>query len=106
MPDASVRFKNLLSQRLGDTEMTENEIGTVIVDCAVHLHQDLGPVLLESVYEVTLSRKLEKQGLRVERQVAVPIHYEGARFDVSCRPNRGRESHYRTEISRESESSP
>ena len=65
--------------------MNENEIGTVIVDCAVHLHQDLGPGLLESVYEVTLARKLEKQGLRVERQVAVPIHYEGARFDEGFR---------------------
>jgi hypothetical protein len=34
--------------------MHENEIGTLIVDCAVHLHQDLGPGLLETVYEVTL----------------------------------------------------
>ena len=65
--------------------MIENEIGTVIVDCAVHLHQDLGPGLLESVYEVILARKLEKQGLHVERQVAVPIHYEGAKFDGGFR---------------------
>jgi len=38
--------------------MHENEIGTMIVDCAVDLHQDLGPGLLETVYEVTLARKL------------------------------------------------
>jgi len=37
--------------------MHENEIGTTIVDCAVHLHQDLGPGLLETVYEVTLAPK-------------------------------------------------
>ena len=36
--------------------MEENEIGTVIVDCAVQLHQALGPGLFETVYEVTLAR--------------------------------------------------
>ena len=65
--------------------MNENQIGTGILDGAVHLHQDLGPGLLESVYEVTLARKLEKQGLRVEQQVAVPILYEGARFNEGFR---------------------
>ncbi len=40
--------------------MRENEIDTMIVDCAVHLHQDLGPGLLETVYELTLARKLEQ----------------------------------------------
>ena len=43
-----------------DTEMHENEIGTVVVDGAVHLHQDLGPGLLETVSELTLARKLEQ----------------------------------------------
>ena len=65
--------------------MHENEIGTAIVDCAVHLHQDLGPGLLETVYEVTLARKLEKRGLSVERQVAIAIEYEGQRFDEGFR---------------------
>jgi GxxExxY protein len=53
--------------------MHENEIGTVIVDCAVHLHQALGSGLPETVYEVTLGRQLEKRGLSVQRQVVVPI---------------------------------
>jgi GxxExxY protein len=65
--------------------MDENEIGTIIVDCAVHLHQALGPGLLESVYEVTLTRRLEKQGLSVKRQVPVPIEFEGERFDEGFR---------------------
>jgi GxxExxY protein len=64
--------------------MHENEIGTAIVDCAVHLHQDLGPGLLETVYEVTLAGKLGKRGLSVERQVAIPIEYDGRRFDEGC----------------------
>jgi hypothetical protein len=38
--------------------MHENEIGTLIVHSAVHLHKDLGPGLLETVYEVTLAVKL------------------------------------------------
>ena len=61
--------------------MHENEIGTAIVDCAVHLHQDLGPGLLETVYEVTLARELEKRGLFVQRQVPIAIEYGGQRFD-------------------------
>ena len=60
--------------------MDENEIGSAVVDCAVALHRDLGPGLLETVYEVTLARALERRGLQVERQVAVPIEYEGERF--------------------------
>ncbi|MFW5859447.1 MAG: GxxExxY protein, partial [Planctomycetota bacterium] len=57
--------------------MDENDIGTVIVDCAVELHQDLGPGLLETVYEVTLAHKLKARGLSVERQVAVAIPMRG-----------------------------
>ena len=60
--------------------MHENEIGSVVVDCAVALHRDLGPGLLETVYEVTLVRALERRGLSVQRQVAVPIEYEGETF--------------------------
>jgi GxxExxY protein len=65
--------------------MHENDIGTVIVDCAVHLHKDLGPGLLETVYEVTLAGKLHERGLRVERQVPVAIQYAGQTFEEGFR---------------------
>lgn len=65
--------------------MDENDIGTVIVDCAVKLHQDLGPGLLETVYEMTLAHKLKARGLSVERQVAVAFSYDGQRFDEGFR---------------------
>ena len=65
--------------------MHENEIGTVIVDSAVHLHQDLGPGLLETVYEVTLAAKLRKRGLSVQRQVPIRIEYDGQKFDEGFR---------------------
>jgi GxxExxY protein len=60
--------------------MHENEIGTAVVDSALRLHQALGPGLLEVVYEVILARELQKRGFRVERQVAVPIEYDGVKF--------------------------
>jgi GxxExxY protein len=65
--------------------MHENEIGTVIVDCAVRLHQDLGPGLLETVYEVILARKLEERGLLIRRQVPIAIEYEGQKFEEGFR---------------------
>jgi GxxExxY protein len=65
--------------------MNENEIGTIVVDEAIHLHKTLGPGLLETVYEAILARRLAKRGLKVQRQVAVPIEFEGERFDEGFR---------------------
>lgn len=65
--------------------MHENEIGAIIVDCAVNLHKGLGPGLLESVYEPVLARQLERAGLHVQRQVAVPIQFDGLSFDEGFR---------------------
>ena len=65
--------------------MTENEIGKIIVDAAVKVHMALGPGLLETVYEIVLAHKLSKNGLHVERQVAIPIEFEGIRFDEGFR---------------------
>ena len=52
--------------------MTENEIGRVVVNCAMRLHMELGPGLLETVYEVILVHMLRDTGLKVERQVPIP----------------------------------
>ena len=65
--------------------MNENGIETILVDCAVELHRDLGPGLLETVYEVTLARALERRGLRAQRQAGVAIEYRGERFDEGFR---------------------
>ncbi len=65
--------------------MKENEIGTIVVDAAIHVHRALGPGLLESVYETVLAHELEKRGLEVKRQVIVPIAYEGITFDEGFR---------------------
>jgi GxxExxY protein len=65
--------------------LTENELARDIVDAAFHIHQNLGPGLLESVYEAILARELTKRGLRVARQKPVPIVYDGLAFDEGFR---------------------
>jgi GxxExxY protein len=65
--------------------MNENAIGKEVVDSAVKVHRELGPGLLETVYEVVLAKGLERRGLRAERQVPVPIHSGGVRFEEGFR---------------------
>jgi GxxExxY protein len=65
--------------------MTENEISAIIVDTAVRLHKNLGSGLLESVYEIILTNQLTKKGLYVQRQVVIPIEYEGEQFSEGFR---------------------
>ncbi|GAA3800151.1 GxxExxY protein [Qipengyuania pelagi] len=61
------------------------EITRIVVDCGYHLHRDLGPGLLETAYEVLLTGLLQKRGLHVRRQVAVPIKYDGVVVDNAFR---------------------
>lgn len=65
--------------------MTEDEIGGQVVDSAVQIHREVGPCLLETVYEVLLAHELRRRGLRVERQVPIPIDYQGFKFDEGFR---------------------
>jgi GxxExxY protein len=65
--------------------MTENEIGKIIVDSAIAVHRELGPGLLESVYEVVLAYELRQRGLSVERQIPIPIRYKDMTFDEAFR---------------------
>jgi len=65
--------------------MTENEIGTIVIECAIDVHRGLGPGLLESVYEVVLAKEIRDRGLRVERQVPIPIQYKDMSFDEGFR---------------------
>lgn len=60
--------------------MELDEITGAIVDSAMKIHKDLGPGLLESVYEVTLAKALQKRGLLVERQKAIEFEYDGIKF--------------------------
>ncbi|MGD0518000.1 MAG: GxxExxY protein [Thermoguttaceae bacterium] len=57
-----------------------DEITGAVVDCAVNIHKELGPGLLESVYEVVLARALERRGFQVERQKPISFEYDGMLF--------------------------
>ena len=68
----------LLSER-------EEKIATQIVDAAYTVHKNLGPGLLEKIYEVCFCHELAKKGLKFERQVDLPIVYDGITFDEGLR---------------------
>jgi GxxExxY protein len=59
----------------------EDKIGTEIINAAFTIHKQLGPGLLEKVYEVCMEYELKERGLKVERQVSIPIEYNGLVFD-------------------------
>ena len=65
--------------------MTENEISYQIRGAIFNVYKELGPGLLESVYEEALTYELQKRGLSVERQLEVPIHYDGHLLNTSLR---------------------
>ena len=65
--------------------MRVNDITGAIVDAALQIHRDLGPGLLESVYEAVLAKKLDVRGLRVERQKILRFEYDGMVFEEGFR---------------------
>ena len=65
--------------------MTENELSKIVFDCALKVHQNLGPGLLESAYEECLFYELKKIGLAVQKQKALPLVYEEVRLDIGYR---------------------
>jgi iron complex transport system substrate-binding protein len=62
-----------------------DEITGIIIDAALKIHMDLGPGLLEPVYEAILAKKLEPRGLRVERQKSIRFEYDGIIFEEGFR---------------------
>lgn len=57
--------------------MNENELAKIVVDTAYQIHSRLGPGLLESAYESVLSFELGRKGITVERQMPIPLVWEG-----------------------------
>jgi GxxExxY protein len=65
--------------------MTENELAKIIVDVAFHIHRQLGPGLLESVYEAIMIIELRKRGLEVRNQVPVPVTWDDQILELGFR---------------------
>lgn len=73
---------NIKSQILPDEI---EKIATQIVNAAYKVHKELGPGLLEKVYEACMAYELRKFGYEVKRQVYLPIRYDGIEFDEGLR---------------------
>ena len=65
--------------------MELNEITEKIIGCAMKVHTALGPGLLEKTYEICLEHEIRKLGLKVVRQLALPVVYDGVRLDAGYR---------------------
>lgn len=72
-----------LSMLMNENELYAlNSISGAIVDCSIRVHKELGPGLLENVYEVCLMKELVALGLGVKRQVILPVIYKGEKIDI------------------------
>ncbi|MCF6352937.1 MAG: GxxExxY protein [Cyclobacteriaceae bacterium] len=65
--------------------MTENEISKIVFNAALAVHKALGPGLLESAYEECLFYELNKTGLDIKKQKALPLIYESVKLDIGYR---------------------
>jgi len=65
--------------------MSENELSRIVFDCALKVHQTLGPGLLESAYEECLFYELKKSGLAIEKQKPLPLIYEEIKLEIGYR---------------------
>jgi len=62
-----------------------DKVARIIVDAAFHVHKNLGPGLLESVYETCLVHEIKKRGMPMEQQKQVQINYDGIKLDAGLR---------------------
>lgn len=76
------------------------------VDCGFAIHRNLGPGLLESVYEMVLARALEKRGIRIERQRLISFEYDGMKFEDAFRADLLAEGKLLIEVKSVERSSP
>lgn len=76
-----------MTQRSSQSDIPEetNGVSGKIVESSFRVHSVLGPGLLESVYEACLAHELAKRGVKVNRQVALPVAYDGLQFDEGFR---------------------
>ena len=65
--------------------MHENEIANKVIGCAIDVHKVLGPGLLESAYHECLYYKLQKEGLKLQKEKPMPLVYEGVHLECGYR---------------------
>lgn len=67
------------------TKQSLNQLSYSIIGCAIEIHKELGPGLLESVYEKCLVHLLQEKGHRVDRQRSIPLNFRGIQLDCELR---------------------
>ena len=80
---SKLEYLCIRQQRSGGSMLKENEVATTVVDVAYHIHRQLGPGLLESVYHAIMKYELEKRGLRVMSKEPVPIIWEDVELPLA-----------------------
>lgn len=68
-----------------DISKEEDRIGKEVVNAAFHVHKELGPGLLEKVYEICFCHVLSSKGFHIKRQIDIPVVFEGLIFDEGLR---------------------
>ena len=66
-------------------KITENDLSYIIRGCVFDVYNELGPGLLESIYEAALAYELREKGLNVKTQVGLPVKYKDAQLDLGYR---------------------
>lgn len=62
-----------------------DQLSADVVDASIRIHRELGPGLLESVYELVLAASLQRSGYKVDRQKPIDIEFDGMRFSGAFR---------------------
>lgn len=65
--------------------MNENDISNIVIGCAIEVHKALGPGLLESAYQECLFYLLQKEGLKIEKEKAMPLAFHEVKLDCGYR---------------------
>ena len=65
--------------------MIENELSNIVIGCAIEVHKQLGPGLLESAYQECLFYELKQAGLNVQKEIPMPIIYKEVKLDHGYR---------------------
>jgi GxxExxY protein len=81
-PQGSLRFTPRTPKK---KKMSENELSKIVFDCALKVHRNLGPGLLESAYEECLFYEIKKIGFEVIKQKPLPLIYEEVKLDIGYR---------------------
>lgn len=73
------------TENLEITEMEMNELTGRVIGCAIDVHRELGPGLLESTYERCLAHELDQSGIKFQTQYPIPVLYRGLHIDCGYR---------------------